>query len=324
MAFKKKEGNDEAKLTAAQERVVEMYARLVEGRGFNREDLCREFNISTRTAQRDVDAIKMACSKGGDTGLDYQYLDYDRKDKVYKLDPPVRNLLSKSEAFAVIKVLLESRGFNQKEMKNLIDKLIKCCIAPSEQIDFCNQVNREFTNYIGPRHGKDVIDSVWELEKAVHKHYTVKIEYTRKDKSNIKRTLLPVAIMYSEYYFYLIAYIKSSKEDNMPCEKRFPTIYRIDRIADKKIFTKKTFSLEGISKFSESDIRKRIQFMFGGPLRKIKFYCANETVEAALDRIPTAKTISKGDKSSLIEAEVYGDGVNMWIRSQGDKVRLIE
>lgn len=324
MVFKKKDANDDAQLTVAQERVVEMYARLVEGRGFNRDDLCREFNVSTRTAQRDVDAIKMACSKSLDNGGEYQDLMFDRKDKVYKLDPPVRNLLSKSEAFAVIKVLLECRGFNKEEMKILIDKLIKCCVAPSEQIDFHNQVNREFTNYIGPRHGKNVIKTVWELEEAVHKHYVVKIDYMRKDKSSIKRTLMPVAIMYSEYYFYLIAYIVSSKENSLPSEKRFPIVYRVDRITDKKIYPKKTFSLDGISAFSESEIRKRVQFMFGGPLHKIKFYCVNESVEAALDRLPTAKEVARGDKKSLIEAEVYGNGVNMWLRSQGDKVEVVE
>lgn len=324
MVYKKQSVDADDQVTASQERVVEMYARLVEGRGFNRDDLCRDFNVSTRTAQRDVDAIRMACAERVANESDRQELVYDRMDKVYKLDPPIRNLLTKSEAFAVIKVLLECRGFNKKEMKNLIDKLVKCCVAPSEQRDFQNQINREFTDYVGPKHGKDVIDIVWELEEAVHKHYPVKIDYMRKDKTNITRTLFPVAIMYSEYYFYLIAYRKSAKEDKLPSDKRFPTIYRIDRIAYQKIYKKKPFSLEGISVFSESDIRKRVQFMFGGPLHKIKFYCANESVEAALDRLPTAKVIGQEKKKSLIQAEVYGEGVNMWLRSQGDNVEVVE
>lgn len=324
MVYKKKSADADEQVTASQERVVEMYARLVEGRGFNRDDLCHDFNVSKRTAQRDVEAIRKACDKNFVNGGERQDLDYDRKDKVYKLDPPVRNLLSKSEAFAVIKVLLECRGFNNKEMKSLIDKLIKCCVAPSEQTDFHNQVNREFTNYVGPQHGRDVIEAVWELEEAVHKHYMVKIDYVTKDKMEITRTLFPVAIMYSEYYFYLIAYRKSSREDQLLSEKRFPMVYRVDRIKYQKIYPKKTFSLDGVSAFSESDIRKRVQFMFGGPLHKIRFYCANESVEAAQDRLPTAKVLSKGDKQSLIEAEVYGDGVNMWLRSQGDKVEVVE
>ena len=72
--------------------------------------------------------IKNAVDNSSAKTGEFQYLEFDRKDKVYKLDPPVRKLLSKSEAFAVIKVLLESRGFNQNEMKTLIDKLIECCI----------------------------------------------------------------------------------------------------------------------------------------------------------------------------------------------------
>lgn len=324
MVYKKKNAMEDDQITASQERVVEMYARLVQGQGFKRADLEEEFNISTRTAQRDVNAIKNAVDNSSAKTGEFQYLEFDRKDKVYKLDPPVRKLLSKSEAFAVIKVLLESRGFNPNEMKTLIDKLIECCIAPSEKYDFKNQVNREFTNYIGPQHGKDVIETVWELEEAVHKHYTVKIEYLSKHKSNFKITLLPIAIMYSEYYFYLLAYKKSALEDKMPIEKRFPYVYRIDRIVDKKIYKTKNFKIENISAFSENEIRKRVHFMFGGPLNKIKFYCANESVEAALDRLPTARKISSDNKRTLLEAEVYGNGVDMWIRSQGDKVELVK
>lgn len=324
MTYKKQNEKANDPITASQERVVEMYARLVQGQGFKRADLEEEFNVSTRTAQRDVNAIKNAVDNSSAKTGEFQYLEFDRKEKVYKLDPPVRKLLSKSEAFAVIKVLLESRGFNPGEMKHLIDKLIECCIAPSEKYDFKNQINREFTNYIGPQHGKDVIESVWELEEAVHKHYPIKIDYSSKHKTNFNITLLPIAIMYSEYYFYLLAYKKSVIEDKMPLDKRFPYVYRIDRILGKKIYKNKNFKIENISAFTENEIRKRVHFMFGGPLNKIKFYCANESVEAALDRLPTAKKISKDDKRTLLEAEVYGSGVDMWIRSQGDWVEVVK
>lgn len=324
MVYKKQSADADEMATAAQERVVEMYARLVGGRSFNRDDLCHDFNVSLRTAQGDIEAIRRACDNNFASGGERQDLYYDRKNKVYKLDPPIRNLLTKSEAFAVIKVLLECRGFNYEEMKRLKNKLIKCCVAPSEQIDFHNQVNREFSNYVGPQHGKDVIEAVWELEEAVHKHYMVKIDYITKDKTEIKRILFPVAIMYSEYYFYLIAYVKASRADQLPLGKQFPMVYRVDRIKKQKIYTNTSFSLDGLATFSESNIRKRVQFMFGGPLQKIRFYCANESVEAAQDRLPTAKVLSRGDKKSLIEAEVYGDGINMWLRSQGDKVEVVK
>ena len=121
MVYKKKNAVEDDQITASQERVVEMYARLVQGQGFKRADLEKEFNISTRTAQRDVNAIKFAVDTYNTKMGQHQNLVFDRKDKAYKLDPPVGELLKPSEAFAVIKVLLESRGFNKREMKYLIE-----------------------------------------------------------------------------------------------------------------------------------------------------------------------------------------------------------
>lgn len=324
MVYKKKNAVEDDQVTASQERVVEMYARLVQGQGFKRADLEEEFNISTRTAQRDVNAIKFAVDKYNTRMGQHQNLVFDRKDKAYKLDPPVGELLKPSEAFAVIKVLLESRGFNKREMKYLIDKLIECCIAPSEKYDFKNKVNREFTNYVGPRHGKDVIEDVWKLEQAVIDQNIIEVDYESKYKHKTTLKLMPVAILFSEYYFYLLAYKKSAREDKIEPERRFPYVYRIDRISYFKVYKKKNFNLEEVTKIPEYEIRKRVHFMFGGPLKKVEFYCLNESLEAALDRLPSAVVKGKDEKRTLLEAEVYGDGIDMWFRSQGNRVELVK
>ena len=40
--------------------------------------------------------------------------------------------------------------------------------------------------------------------------------------------------------------------------------------------------------------------------------------------MPTAEIIEKNDKGFLITAEVFGSGIDMWIRSQGDLVEVVE
>ena len=40
------------------------------------------------------------------------------------------------------------------------------------------------------------------------------------------------------------------------------------------------------------------------------------SVEAILDRLPTAKVIADGEDGKVIEAEVFGDGVDMWLKGQ--------
>ena len=59
-----------------------------------------------------------------------------------------------------------------------------------------------------------------------------------------------------------------------------------------------------------------MQFMYGGKLKKIRFKYTGMSVEAILDRLPTAKVIRDGEGGKVIEAEVFGDGVDMWLKGQ--------
>ena len=144
------------------------------------------------------------------------------------------------------------------------------------------------------------------------------------------RKLKPLAIMFSEYYFYLTAFIDDERvqEHFSVLNDAFPTIYRIDRIQELKVLEER-YHIPYADRFEEGEFRKRIQFMFGGKLRKIRFRYSGCSVEAVLDRLPTAK-IEREEKSEdgtktiyTISAEVFGDGVDMWLRSQGDFIEII-
>ena len=106
--------------------------------------------------------------------------------------------------------------------------------------------------------------------------------------------------------------------------KEFPTIFRIDRIARFEP-TGVTFRvIHGRKKFSNGAFRKRIQFMYAGELRRVTFDYSGTSVEAVLNRLPTAKIISEENGVYRIAAEVYGNGIDMWLRSQGSAVKVVE
>ena len=64
--------------------------------------------------------------------------------------------------------------------------------------------------------------------------------------------------------------------------------------------------------------------MWPGKLRTIRFEFSGPSVQAVLDKLPTARIIERlGGKKYLIEAEVYGDGIKMWSLSQGTWVKVI-
>lgn len=81
------------------------------------------------------------------------------------------------------------------------------------------------------------------------------------------------------------------------------------------------FSVPYTNRFSEGKFRKRVQFMYGGKLQQVHFSYCGPSVEAVLDRLPTAEIISEQDGVYEIRAEVFGKGIEMWLRSQGDYIK---
>lgn len=63
--------------------------------------------------------------------------------------------------------------------------------------------------------------------------------------------------------------------------------------------------------------------MFPGKLRRIQFEFTGPSIQAVLDKIPTAKIVEAKKGSYIIEAEVYGDGIRMYLLSQGSWVKVL-
>lgn len=75
--------------------------------------------------------------------------------------------------------------------------------------------------------------------------------------------------MFSEFYFYLAAYIENIDKEKEFAVKNdiYPTIYRIDRIAEVHVLDEH-FRIPYRDRFEEGEYRKKIQFMFGGRVQK--------------------------------------------------------
>ena len=183
-------------------------------------------------------------------------------------------------------------------------------------------IGNEMFHYIELQHATPFLDTMWEIAGAIRSCQYIEIEYGKiKDRAVVKRKVQPVALLFSEYYFYLTAFITDSevRKNFDIVNDSFPTIYRIDRIRELKVL-EEHFHIPYSSRFEEGEFRKRIQFMYGGKLQKVKFKYRGENVEAILDRLPTAKILEEEDGVYTLSAEVFGKGIDMWLRSQGDSV----
>ena len=113
--------------------------------------------------------------------------------------------LTNSEILAVCKILLDSRAFLKTEMTGIIDKLIKQCVPKESYLKVSKLIENEKFHYIELQHKKEFLGNLWEIgEKLYENTLKMEIEYERTDKVVVKRTILPVGIMFSEYYFYVL------------------------------------------------------------------------------------------------------------------------
>lgn len=310
-------------LKIAKDRLLAMYAQLAEGKPLYKAREAVKYNCSLRSIQRDIEDLRSFFADRSETTGVVQELIYDRKLNAYRLVPPLRNLLTNEETFAVLKVLLESRSLTKAELFPILEKLISCCVPQDNRRQVTDLIANEKYHYVEPRHKKEILEKMWNLSAAIRAHKEIKITYMRQSGDDVSRVLKPVGIMFSEFYFYLVGFIdKENQLEKIKFEVEndpFPTIYRIDRIKEYAV-TDRHFNVPYQNRFEEGEFRKRVQFMYGGKLQKIKFWYKGPSVEAVLDRLPTAKILQHDGSGYLISAEVFGKGINMWLRSQGDMV----
>lgn len=303
---------------AKSERILSIYSRLRQGKVIYKAEESLHFDVAQRTIQRDIADIQCFLNnKNSETG-EIQEIVFDRQSGGYRLETKLQNCLTGSELLAVCKVLLESRSLVKEEMFPIINKLINTCSDEKQKKLVKEYIGNEMHHYIELQHHENLLNKLWILEGAIKKQSYIEVEYQRvNNKKLVKRRLKPVGIMFSEFYFYLTAYIEDiDKEEHFSNPNdSFPTIYRVDRIENMQVLDEH-FIVPYAERFEEGEFRKRVQFMYGGRLQKVKLKCKQSIVEAVLDRFPTAEITKREGEEWEIKVEVFGDGIDMWLKGQ--------
>ncbi len=314
------------------QRVLGLYTKLINGAVISKSAEAVNYNVNERSIQRDIDDIRNYLDQQGTEDGIINSVEYDRQVKGYRLKQIYKLKFTNPEILAICKILLDSRAFTKKEMQGVLAKLIDSCVPEDNQKLVKEMISNEEFHYIQPRHGSVFMDKMWSISQAIHNHSYIEIKYQGVQGSSVKtRKLKPLAVMSSEYYFYMAAFIDDEKvrENFNVINDSFPTIYRIDRIQSLKVLDEK-YHIPYSNRFEEGEFRKRIQFMYGGRFRTVKFKYKGYSVESVLDRLPTAKILNEeqmdGDPERTvytISAEVFGNGIDMWLRSQGENIEII-
>lgn len=295
-------------------RLLYLYQELMEGRGIQKQEAANRFGVNERSIQRDIEDLRNFLAEQSPPA-EIQYI---VKSKRYYLTSREQRFLSCGEALAASKILLESRSMKKTEMDAILDKLLSTCVSPEDKQTVSRIISNERFYYIEPHHGKTLTEQLWTLAQAIQTQSVLQVRYRTQAGKEKQRTLHPVGLMFSEFYFYLAAFIEDI--DRVGCfenpDDLSPTIYRVDRLEQVTVMDKH-FSVPYTKRFSEGEFRKRVQFMYGGKLQTVRFTYSGPSVEAVLDRLPTAEIVGEKDSVYEIKAEVFGKGIEMWLRSQG-------
>lgn len=296
-----------------QYRVLEIFFRGLRGEGLSVQGLANEYEVSTKSITRSINELKDFLTDHreliGNTELQYSY-----SDKCYRLY--MDEFLANKELFALVEIMIGARAFSKMELLALIDKLKKFT-TPEDRPKMNELIRKELYHYPEVSHDcESVQDNLWKLVNCITENKEISIEYYRMDRKWVTHRLRPATVMFTDYYFYLIAFVTEGKTNK-------PYYFRIDRIKQITVHRKK-FDTYDAPDFDEGLLRKRSLFMWPGKLRTIRFEFSGPSVQAVLDKLPTAKIVERmGSKKYLIEAETYGDGIKMWLLSQGSWVKAV-
>lgn len=298
--------------TEKKSRMLDIFYRAMKGEDISIKKMAEEYEVSSKSITRSLNEIKTFLSDHrelvGNTELKYLF-----QSKTYVLE--FDDFLLSKELIAMVKILIGSRALGKMELLEIISKLKKFTTYHDRKM-LENLINKEIFHYNEVfRDCNSVIDTIWKLTKCIDERTEITVTYYKMNRKEIVRKIMPIAIIFSEYYFYIIAY--NSEKINYK-----PIYYRVDRITNIVEHRGKFFIPEQYD-FDEGELRKKIQFMFPGDEKKIRFEFSGLSVQAILDRMPTARIIEVNGDKKIIEASIYGEGIKMYLLSQGSWVRVI-
>ena len=299
--------------TEKKNRILDIFYRAMRGEKIKVSALAGEYEVSEKSISRDIAEIKNFLADSPEQFSGVEFL-YDYAEKAYKLE--MDHFLLSKELFSVVKMLIGCRGYGKEELLELVEKL-RQFTTEDDRLQLNQLIQNELYHYQEVRHDcASVIDNLWKLTGCINEQREITIRYYKMNRRQVERRIQPVAVLFSEYYYYLIAF-RTDLQENLPL------YFRVDRIV-QIVEHRTTFVKERRHYFNEGELRKRIQFMQPGELRKIRFEFSGPSVQAILDKIPTAKVVGKNGKAQILEAETFGRGINMFLLSQGHHVKSLE
>ncbi|WP_210132883.1 WYL domain-containing protein [Staphylococcus sp. GDH8C126P] len=292
--------------------ILELYLKFHRGEEISKSEIVEYFgNKSPRTIQRYIASLNRFFEKN--EGTEDLKIKYSRKKNIYFMEKNINNRFDKKQVLVILKIIISTRGLSENEISNIIEQLTST--LDDDDIKIINEtIKSELYHYHEMSYEEPLLSKIWDINKLVLQGKSLKLNYYNAWNQEKTHIIRPLYITFSELYFYMVAVNKNGRT----------LIYRIDRIHDFEVINQKIEDSKSMY-YQEGELKQRAYFMYGGEWKRVRFEFNGGIIESVIDRFPTAKLIKKNYENNrfVVEIEVIGDGIIMWLLSQGSKVKIL-
>lgn len=298
-------------------RILTMFDILYRGGGLNRAQLAKQFKISVKSVQRDIDVLREYIGDKYSLDSDSTIV-YSRSRQGYYWKHLDDLLLNDQQILLLALILLESRVLNTAELEEIIDKMFRQHDTDRMAL-IAAIIDTKKSSYTPPKRNPAIGRLLLDICVARQQRQPLLLHFNHDGlKSSQKVIVEPLCLTLANMHFYLLARIQGRENYD------YPETYRLDWISSYKILKDKTFEPTYSDRFQNSVFRNQAQFMPVGAPLNIKFRFRGDSLDTILERLPNAKVLSEDKNGAIITAEVLGNSIKSWLLSQGESIEVLE
>lgn len=302
------------------ERVLGLWNLLSHGRAVSRKEIEEQYKVDGRTVSRYFADLRSYLEQMEKVDGISRTLVYDSKERKYQIQELESQFLSNGELLGICKILLASRAFEGKTLDALLERLLQTAVPMKDKEKIREYIKKELFGYPKPKHKEPDMNMLWTIAQAVDHRHILKMNYKKIGATYSKvHHIRPLGVFFSEYYFYLVAW-PLENEEWVP---KNVYAYRLDRMTYIED-TGENFAMPYAKRFQDGAFKNRVQYMFGGEVEQLECIYKGKSIEALLDRLPTAKAKLQSDGTWYVKADIQGDGILMWLLSQGSRIQVLK
>lgn len=293
-------------------RVLILYSKLRKGKIVNKESFCVEYETTKRSFDRDIEDIRLFLSE---TYSGHE-LKYDRQKNGYLINGLSANKeLEAMEVVLLLTLLSSSRSLRADEFevltKNIVDASERWKKKELKEIaqNICEKYN-------AVNHNQALLKLFWDLHMCIHDRNVIVLKYIKRTGEYVQRRVIPLEIIFSEHYFYLIGMIQNE-------DYEYPAFYRLDRV-DSFAITSELYDKNIKEKYKGLHLYKKLQYMQGGKIDSITVKCEKDAKDNLLDVFYDSRVIEENNELSVIQVEATKESFVQWVLSQKEKVIVLE